>query len=174
MIPGDIASVVLLLSCLWPLGCEHAGTARTEIIDAQGARVGEATLTESAEGVTVAATFTDLPPGEHALHVHTVGRCEAPFESAGPHFNPTGRRHGRDNPEGPHAGDLPNLQVSELRRASIVVLLPDVSLTDGSAALLDHDGASLVVHEKADDHMTDPAGGAGARIACGVLTGPKS
>jgi Cu-Zn family superoxide dismutase len=173
LIREDIASVALLLTSLWLLGCD-AGTARTEIANAQGSRVGEATLTESAEGVTVAATFTDLPPGEHALHVHTVGRCEAPFESAGPHFNPTGRRHGRDNPEGPHAGDLPNLQVSELRRASIVVLLPGVSLTDGAAALLDHDGASLIVHEKADDHMTDPAGAAGARIACGVLGVPKS
>jgi superoxide dismutase, Cu-Zn family len=98
--------------------------------------------------------------------VHAVGRCEPPFESAGDHFNPTGKQHGRDNPRGPHAGDLPNVPAVPARRATIEIVVRHVSL----AALLDADGASLVVHEHADDHTTDPAGNAGRRIACGVIT----
>ena len=118
---------------------------------------------------TLSATFTDLPPGQHAFHVHAVGRCEPPFESAGIHFNPTQRHHGRDNPQGSHAGDMPNIEVTDRKAAKIEIILRDVSLMSGPNRLLDSDGASLVVHERADDYVSDPAGNAGARIACGVI-----
>ena len=105
-----------------------------------------------------------------AFHVHAVGRCEPPFDSAGRHFNPTQRQHGRDNSEGPHAGDMPNIEVTDRNTGKIEVVLRGVSLVSGPNRLLDTDGASLVVHEGADDYVTDPAGSAGARIACGVIS----
>jgi len=144
-------------------------TARAELVDAQGRRVGTATLTETPHGVLLWANFTALPAGTHAFHVHQVGRCEPPFDSAGGHFNPGGRRHGFRSPEGPHAGDMPNLHVPESGRLEIEILLHDATLAAGPRTLLDADGSALVVHAGTDDYMTDPAGNSGARIACGVV-----
>lgn len=158
----------------WLVPFVGAESARVELKDLRGKHVGEAALQDSPDGVRLRATFTDLPPGEHAIHVHEVGKCEPPFESAGGHFNPTGKQHGRDNPQGPHAGDMPNLEVAPNGRGTIEVVLRGVTLNGRPVALLDRDGASLVVHEKADDYRSDPAGNAGDRIACGVLAGPGS
>ena len=146
-----------------------AATARAELKDAQGKSVGDATLQDTPDGVKLTATFNGLPPGEHAFHVHAVGKCEPPFESAGGHYNPTGRQHGRDNPQGPHAGDLPNVLVKDSKPVTMEITIRNVSLSEGESRLIDTDGASLVVHEKPDDYKTDPAGNAGARIACGVI-----
>ena len=147
-----------------------AETARAELKDARGVRVGEATLQDTSQGVKVSATFSELPPGDHAFHVHAVGRCEPPFESAGGHFNPTQHQHGRDNPQGPHLGDMPNVQVADRKTASIEVVLKGATLGSGPNRLLDADGASLVVHQSGDDYVSDPAGNSGSRIACGVIT----
>ena len=147
----------------------NAETARADLRNAGGVKVGQASLQDTSDGVKVSATFTDLRPGQHAIHVHAIGRCEPPFESAGGHFNPGQRQHGRDNPQGPHAGDMPNLEVSDRKGGSIEIVLRDVTLGSGPNRLLDGDGASLVVHERPDDYVTDPAGNAGQRIACGVI-----
>jgi Cu-Zn family superoxide dismutase len=153
------------------LGTADAGaqTARADLTDANGKRVGEATLEQRGDGVRVAATFTGLPPGTRALHIHEVGKCEPPFESAGGHFNPTDRQHGKENAQGAHAGDLPNIQVTPNSPVKVETVARDVSLGAGKGGLLDADGSALVVHEGADDYKSDPAGNAGKRIACGVI-----
>jgi Cu-Zn family superoxide dismutase len=138
--------------------------------DVAGAEVGKATLTATPSGVLISLDLTALPAGEHAFHIHAVGKCEPPkFESAGPHFNPDSTKHGLMNPQGPHAGDMPNLHVPEGGKLKVEVLNPAVTLS-AESALLDEDGSAIVVHAGADDYQTDPAGNAGARIACGVIT----
>jgi Cu-Zn family superoxide dismutase len=146
-----------------------AGSATASLKDASGNEVGKAALTETPSGLLIRLDLTAVPSGEHAFHIHAVGKCEAPdFKSAGPHFNPAEAKHGFENAEGPHAGDMPNLHVPADGRLSLEVLNPAVTLS-GKSALLDDDGAALVIHEAADDYRTDPAGNAGDRIACGII-----
>ena len=112
----------------------------------------------------------DLPPGLHAVHIHESAQCDPPdFKSAGGHFNPEGRQHGRKNPEGAHAGDLPNIRVGPDGAAAADFLVEGVTLEPGKQSLFKPGGTSLVIHASADDDRTDPAGNAGARIACGVI-----
>jgi len=133
---------------------------------AAGEEVGRARVTEVAGGLRVTIDARLMPPGIHGAHLHTVGRCEGPaFASAGPHWNPMGTKHGSMNPQGPHAGDLPNLVIGADGRGAIGVTLPGASFD----SLLDADGAAMVVHADADDMTTDPSGNSGARIGCGVL-----
>lgn len=114
-------------------------------------------------------TMLDFQPGTYAVHIHSVGRCDAPdFTSAGPHWNPTMRQHGRLNPMGAHHGDMPNVTVSE--RGIAYAEMPLRGALTGAGGLLDADGAAVVIHEAPDDERTDPSGSSGARIACAVLT----
>ena len=137
-----------------------------------GQQVGLATLTEEADGVRIEITGVGLPPGPKGLHIHAVARCEPPdFVSAGAHFNPAGKQHGRLNPDGAHAGDLPNLIVTPLGAAGLDATTKAVTLKTGvPGSLFGEGGTSLVIHALPDDEKTDPTGNSGARIACGVIT----
>jgi Cu-Zn family superoxide dismutase len=147
-----------------------AGGAHALLRDASGKEVGTATLAPAGGSVKIDLKLKDLPPGAHAFHVHSVGRCDPPsFESAGPHFNPTNRQHGHQNPQGAHAGDLPNLEVRPDGTAQVSLLAPGLTLGEGQGSLFGKEGTALVVHASPDDGRTDPAGNAGARIACGVI-----
>jgi Cu-Zn family superoxide dismutase len=160
----------LALGCTLLSGLAEAQPkASADMKDAAGKTVGEAILEQRDDGVQITVSFTGLPPGPHAFHIHETGRCEPPFESAGGHFNPTGMQHGKDNPKGPHLGDLPNLDVPADGRVKAQVTVKDVTIAGGRNALLDADGAALVVHGNADDYKSDPAGNAGKRLACGVV-----
>ena len=134
--------------------------------DPDGKEVGKVTVIAVPTGILLDADLTALPPGTHAFHIHETCKCEAPdFKSAGGHFNPEEDQHGLMNQAGPHAGDMPNIHVPESGRLRIEVLNQMTNL-DG---LFDEDGAAIVIHEGPDDYKSDPAGHAGARIACGVI-----
>ncbi|UZJ79965.1 superoxide dismutase family protein [Fictibacillus sp. KU28468] len=142
-----------------------------ELLDAKGKKAGKATLEQAAEGVKVNVEATGLTPGEHGIHFHEKGVCEAPkFESAGKHFNPTSKMHGFKNPKGPHVGDLKNIKADSSGKATGDLMSSLVTLQEGkSNSLLKEGGTALVVHAKADDYKTDPTGNSGDRVLCGVI-----
>jgi Cu-Zn family superoxide dismutase len=164
------AGAAALLAATVSMPVHAAGEmANAQLKDASGKAVGDVDLMQTPAGVLIKLQIKGLPPGEHAFHVHAVGKCEAPFESAGPHFNPSNHKHGIMSGEG-HAGDMPNLYVPQSGELSVEVVNAAVSLEKGKPnSLLDNDGSSLVIHAKADDYKTDPAGNSGDRIACGVV-----
>jgi Cu-Zn family superoxide dismutase len=135
-----------------------------------GQTVGTATLTERPGGVRIVVQARGLSPRKDGIHVHAVGSCDPPqFTSAGAHFNPLARKHGLATPEGPHAGDLPNLDAGQGGNARYDVTTEHITLQDGRTSLFDGDGSSLVIHEKEDDQTTDPTGNSGDRVVCGVI-----
>jgi Cu-Zn family superoxide dismutase len=147
-----------------------AQTAKATVVNDKGATIGSIALTQVSGGVLVKLAAKDLPPGEHAFHVHAVGKCEAPFTSAGGHFNPDNKKHGMMSGEGHHAGDMPNLIVPASGEIAIEVVNTAVTLDKGKPnSLFKPDGTAFVIHASADDYKTDPTGNAGGRIACAVV-----
>jgi superoxide dismutase, Cu-Zn family len=147
-----------------------AQSAKATLKNADGKEVGTAALTQTPAGVLIRLAINGLPAGERAFHIHGVGKCEPPFTSAGPHFNPGGKKHGLMASEGHHAGDMPNLHVPANGEIVVEMLNPEVTLEKGKpGSLLGGQGTALVVHAGKDDYKSDPAGDAGGRIACGLI-----
>jgi superoxide dismutase, Cu-Zn family len=178
MRPTLFVTAAFAAAMIAPLaGCETArepaGGAPMPLVSTSGQSVGTIRAWQTAGGVSFRIDAAGLPHGVHGLHVHTVGRCDPPeFQTAGAHWNPAAKKHGFNNPAGPHAGDIHNVEVSANGALGATVTLPGASLTappGTPGAMIDADGAALVLHAQADDYMTDPSGNSGARIACAVI-----
>jgi superoxide dismutase, Cu-Zn family len=147
-----------------------AQSAKAALKNADGKDVGSAELTQTPAGVLIKLSVKGLPAGEHAFHVHGVGKCEPPFTSAGGHFNPRGKKHGIAAAEGHHAGDMPNLHVPASGELVVELVNAAITLAKGEPnSLFGNDGTALIIHAGKDDYKTDPTGDAGGRIACGII-----
>lgn len=165
--------VTVLGGCNFPSAdAELKDAVQVLLLNTEGKEVGTATLSEHPKGVHILLKAEGLTPGVKAIHFHEKASCEKPtFESAGTHFNPTGKQHGFENPKGYHLGDLPNIEVAENGKVELETVSQAVVLSTGkSNSLLDADGSALIIHENADDYKTDPSGNSGGRIICGEIS----
>lgn len=173
--PHLLTASLFLASALVPAAAVAQDRATAQIVDTSNQQIGNATFTEGPDGLLIDLEVSGLPAGEHGIHMHKVGTCDDyqdGFKASGSHVNPDDKKHGLLNPDGPDAGDLPNLWAVE-GTTRYQFYTPYASLTGAGerANLLDDDGTALVIHMEADDQMTQPIGGAGNRIACGVIRG---
>jgi superoxide dismutase, Cu-Zn family len=167
---GCAVVLLLLLSNAAP-AAEVPCTAHANIINSSDQRIGMVTFNECAEGVKITVHVTGLPPGSRGMFLHEVGKCQPPdFKTAGRHFNPGGKKHGSKNPEGPHAGDLPDLVVDQNGLGTATFTTNLVTLREGANSLFSPAGTSIVIHAKPDDQSSDPEGNSGAGMACGVIS----
>ena len=168
-------AILILTAAAALTACETArepvGGAPMPLIDSAGRQIGTVVAWQTTGGISFRVSASGLPHGLHGIHVHPIGRCDPPdFASAGTHWNPNGRQHGLNNPNGPHAGDLPNVEVAANGVLSQTVVLPNATM----AQLLDADGSSIMIHAQADDYVSQPAGNSGPKIACAVIGPAKA
>jgi len=163
-------AILILTAAAALTACETArepvGGAPMPLIDSAGRQIGTVVAWQTTGGISFRVSASGLPHGLHGIHVHPIGRCDPPdFASAGTHWNPAGKQHGLNNPNGPHAGDLPNVEVAANGVLSQTVVLPNATM----AQLLDADGSSIMIHAQADDYVSQPAGNSGPKIACAII-----
>lgn len=153
-----------------PTAAQDASATAT-LTDQSGVSNGTLTLMDMDDGIHIGGDLTGVPNGDHGFHIHETGVCDAAgkFESAGAHFNPAGKQHGTENPEGPHAGDLMNVTADDDGNAAVDLHSAEATIAAGDTSINDADGAAVVLHADADDYKTDPSGNSGDRIACGVI-----
>jgi Cu-Zn family superoxide dismutase len=177
------AAAISLAACGHKGGAGPIGEApAVPLVNSAGQIIGEVRGGDSDNGAELQITAHGLPPGVHGIHIHDVGLCDPPdFKSAGPHWNPTGKQHGSQNPNGEHIGDLQNVTVAADGTLKTRIVVPETYLTNlgrnvkaGAVQILDANGAAVVIHAKADDYKTDPSGDSGDRIACAVLGEPEA
>jgi Cu-Zn family superoxide dismutase len=167
LIKISVAVAMLVAIASVPAAAQSASAA---LKSADGKDVGTAQLTQTPSGVLINLSVKGLPAGEHAFHIHAVGKCEPPFTTAGGHFNPARKKHGMMAAEGHHAGDMPNLYIPANGELTVEVVNADVTLDKGKPnSVFDAGGSAIVIHAGKDDYKTDPTGDAGGRIACGVI-----
>ncbi len=169
--------IVVALALVTSTTARADGTlqAQVAIKNTNGQVVGTLTLTQQSDGVLVEGSFQNLPAGAHGIHFHAVGTCAPNFDAAGGHFNPAQRQHGFNNPQGVHAGDLPNVEIGPNGTGTYRTVTTLVTLAQGAAnSVYDADGTAVIVHANADDYVTDPSGNSGGRIACGVVSAAQA
>lgn len=164
------AGLALSLAAL-PQAALAVDKAYADVVDADGVSYGLAVFEQAPKGVIVRVDLVGLPPGWHGIHLHAVGRCSPDFKAAKGHVNPAAKQHGLRNSAGPDEGDLPNVYIAPDGSGKAEFYTTRVAIKEGrgTPALLDDDGAAIVVHANADDHSSQPIGGAGGRIGCGVI-----
>lgn len=148
--------------------------AMAQIVNTSGKKIGVASFLSTDNGVKISVQVMGLTPGKHGIHIHQVGKCDAPdFKSAGGHFNPSKHEHGLMNKKGSHNGDMANIEIDKSGNGSVIMENKMISLGSGTNSLLKLDGTSIIIHAKADDQTSQPAGKAGDRVGCGVIEALK-